>query len=60
MSWAIARGTLPIIGVTTVAQVNDAAQVITNVLTANECQRLETVADQIRVNTAREWEQNLS
>ena len=59
MSWAIARGTLPIIGVTTVAQVNDAAQVAANGLTANECQRLETVADQIQVNTAREWEQNL-
>ena len=58
-AWAIAKGTLPIIGVTKVQHVEDAAQAAGAVLTAEEIERLETLADKAEVSTIREWEKKM-
>ena len=58
-AWAIAKGTLPIIGVTKVRHVEDAAQAAGAVLTAEEIERLETLADKANVSTIREWEKKM-
>lgn len=59
MSWAVTKGVLPIIGVTKIAQVNDAAQVAATTLTDEEVKKLEQVADQAGVNTIGSWEQDM-
>jgi len=59
MAWAIAKGTLPIIGVTKVAQVTDAAAVAQATLSAADLTALETAADQTGVNTIQAWEQDM-
>lgn len=59
MSWAVTKGVLPIIGVTKLAQVTDAAQVSSTTLTEEEVQKLEQVADQAGVNTIGSWEQDM-
>lgn len=59
MSWAVTKGVLPIIGVTKLAQVADAAQVATSTLTEAEVHQLEQVADQAGVNTIGSWEQDM-
>lgn len=55
-AWAIAKGTLPIIGVTKVKQVEEAAAAAQIVLTAEEVARLEKMGDETGVSTLREWE----
>lgn len=55
-AWAIAKGTLPIIGVTKVKQVEEAAAVAQIILTAEEVARLEKLGDETGVSTLREWE----
>lgn len=55
-AWAIAKGTLPIIGVTKVKQVEEAAAAAQIVLTAEEVARLEKLGDETGVFTLREWE----
>ena len=57
MAWAIAKGTLPIIGVTQVAQVRDAAAATRLTLSAEEIDTIETLAAQTGVDTRRAWEQ---
>lgn len=60
MAWAISKNVLPIIGVTRVKHVDDAAQVLTaGKLTNNEIKTLEQVADQANVNTIAGWEQDM-
>ncbi|QMU08803.1 aldo/keto reductase [Levilactobacillus suantsaii] len=59
MAWAMSKGTLPIIGVTKVAQVNDAAQVAHTTLSVEDIHTLERTASELGVDTIREWEQNL-
>ncbi|SDZ95659.1 hypothetical protein [Selenomonas ruminantium] len=49
----------PIIGVTKVQHVEDAAQAAGAVLTAEEIERLETLADKAEVSTIREWEKKM-
>ena len=58
-AWAIAKGTLPIIGVTKVEQVEAAAKAAEIVLTAEEVSELETLGDAANINTLREWEKEM-
>lgn len=58
-AWAIAKGTLPIIGVTKVKQVEEAAAAAKIELTTEEVSRLEKLGDETGVNTLREWEKEM-
>lgn len=58
-AWAIAKGTLPIIGVTTVKQVEEAAGAAHISLNAEEVVRLEKLGDETGVHTLREWENEM-
>ena len=58
-AWAIAKGTLPIIGVTKVEQVEAAAKAAEIVLTAEEVSELEALGDAANINTLREWEKEM-
>ena len=60
MAWALSKGTFPIIGVTKVNQVEDAAQVAATRLTDAEIKELEAVAAKINVNTTGSWEPNMN
>lgn len=59
-AWAIAKGTLPIIGVTKVHQVEEAAAAAQIELTAEEIFRLEKLGDKTGVDTLREWEKEMA
>lgn len=59
MAWAIAKGATPIIGVTKVEQVEDAANASKVVLTAEEMNKLEQVAKQAGVDTRGGWENSM-
>lgn len=56
IAWAIAKNTLPIIGVTKIAHVTDAAKATQIVLTPTEMERLETLAQKTGVDTRGGWE----
>lgn len=58
-AWAIAKGTLPIIGVTKVKHVEDAAKAATLELTPYEIRRMEDLAGKTPVKTLREWEKDM-
>lgn len=58
-AWAIAKGTLPIIGVTKVSQVEEALAASQIKLTAEEISRLEKLGDEAGVHTLREWEEEM-
>lgn len=55
-AWAVAKDTLPIIGVTKITQVEEAAAAAQITLTAEEISRLEKLGDETGVHTLREWE----
>ncbi len=59
IAWAVSKGTLPIIGVTKVNQVDEAAQAANVRLTSEEIQTLETLGDKAGVHTLREWEKDM-
>lgn len=59
-AWAIAKGTLPIIGVTKVRQVEEAFQAAQIELDAEEISRLEKLGDETGVQTLREWEKEMN
>ena len=59
IAWAIAKGTLPIIGVTKVKHVEDAVKALNMELTSDDVKKLETLADSIGVSTIREWEKKM-
>lgn len=59
-AWAIAKGTLPIIGVTKVKQVEEAAAAEQTKLTAEEVERMEKLGDETGVSTLREWEKEMA
>lgn len=59
VAWAIAKGTLPIIGVTKVKHVEDAAKAASITLTADEVTRLETLADTLGLHLVRFWEKEM-
>ncbi len=58
-AWAIAKGTLPIIGVTKVSQVEEALTASQIELTTEEISRLEKLGDEAGVHTLREWEEEM-
>ena len=60
LAWAIAKGTTPIIGVTSPAQVADAAAAASCELTADEMSALETAAAAIGVDTRGGWERPMA
>lgn len=59
IAWAIAKHTLPIIGVTKLPQVSDAALAAKIVLTADEISRLEYLASKTGINTKGAWENRM-
>ena len=59
VAWAIAKGTLPIIGVTKVYQVEDAARAAALVLTDDEMARMEQLASGMQLNVIRYWEKEM-
>lgn len=60
IAWAIAKGTRPIIGVTKVEQVREAAKAVQVQLSAEDMQRLETAAAQTGVDTRGSWEKPMA
>ena len=58
-AWAIAKGTLPIIGVTKAEQVEAAAKAAEIALSADEISELEALGDTANINTLREWEKEM-
>ena len=59
VAWAIAKGTLPIIGVTKENQVLDAVKAANVTLTGAETVELEKVADSLELNVIRFWEKEM-
>lgn len=59
VAWAIAKGTLPIIGVTKTNHVEDAVKAANVKLTAEETANLEKVADSLEINAIRFWEKEM-
>ncbi|MBQ3335041.1 MAG: aldo/keto reductase [Eubacteriaceae bacterium] len=59
VAWAVAKGTLPIIGVTREDQVLDAAKAAGVHLTEAEIAELEKVADSLELNVIRFWEKEM-
>ena len=59
VAWAIAKGTLPILGVTKVKHVEDAVKAANLVLSADEIKTLEELADKAEINTVRVWEKEM-
>lgn len=59
VAWAIAKGTLPIIGVTKVKHVEDAVKAVSISLTNDEITHLENVADTLGLNMIRFWEKEM-
>ena len=59
VAWAIAKGTLPIIGVTKVSHVEDAVKAAGVTLTAEETKGLEALADSLGINAIRFWEKEM-
>lgn len=58
-AWAIAKGTVPIIGVTKVKHVEDAANATRIQLSDKEIKILEQLAEKTEVSTIREWEKEM-
>lgn len=59
VAWAIAKGTLPIIGVTKVYQVEDAARAAGLELSADELATMERLAGDTPLNVIRGWEKEM-
>ena len=59
VAWAIAKGTLPIIGVTKENQVLDAVKAANVILAAEDAAELEKLADSLKLNVIRFWEKEM-
>ena len=59
IAWAIAKGTLPIIGATKVYHVEDVADAVNIELSDDEIKTMEELADKANVNTIRIWEKEM-
>ena len=59
VAWAIAKGALPIIGVTKVYQVEDAAKAAAITLTAEEVETLDQLAAKMPLDVIRYWEKEM-
>lgn len=60
VAWAIAKGTLPIIGVTKTAHVEDAVKAANIELTDADARSLEKLADSLDINVIRTWEKEMN
>lgn len=60
IAWAIAKGTLPIVGVTKVHQVEEAYGATQISLTEEEICRLEKLGDEIGIDLVRRWEKDMA
>ena len=58
-AWAIGKKTLPIIGVTKVEQVEDAAKSASIELSEEEIRKMENKADELGLSTIRYWEKEM-
>lgn len=59
-AWAIAKGTVLIIGVTKVYQVEEAYKTMEIILADDEIAELEAIADTVGISTLREWEKEMT
>ena len=59
IAWAIAKGTMPIVGATKERHVAEAAAAADIVLTKEEVARLETLADATGIDTRGDWEHTM-
>ncbi|WP_323737596.1 aldo/keto reductase (plasmid) [Methanosphaera sp. ISO3-F5] len=59
VAWAIAKGTLPIVGATKIHHVTDALKASQIELTGDEIELIEKTADDINLNTIRYWEKEM-
>ena len=59
IAWAIAKGTLPIIGVTKVYQVEDAVKAASLKLSEEEITRMEKLSGEMQLNVIRYWEKEM-
>lgn len=59
VAWAIAKGTLPIIGITKVYQVEDAAKAAALNLSADEIATMEHLAGEMQLDVIRYWEKEM-
>ena len=59
VAWAIAKGTLPIIGVAKVYQVEDAAKAAALELSEEEISRMVQLADEMQLDVIRYWEKEM-
>ena len=59
IAWAIAKGTLPIIGVTRPAHVEGAVRAVSIELDTQEMNGLESTADRLGLDTIRFWEKEM-
>lgn len=55
-AWAVAKGTVPIVGVTKASHVEDAARAAAVALSEREIADLESAADSLGLSTVRHWE----
>ena len=59
IAWAIAKGTLPIIGVTKVYQVEDAVKAAKAELSQEEIEAMERLGDEAQLRVIRYWEKEM-
>ncbi|MBR4774598.1 MAG: aldo/keto reductase [Bacteroidales bacterium] len=59
IAWAVAKGTMPIIGATKVHHITEAAEASKIALTAEEIATLEDLADATGIDTRGEWEHTM-
>jgi len=59
VTWAIAKGTLPIVGVTETEQIMDVVKATHIHLTDNEVEILDNAGDLANICTLREWEKQM-
>lgn len=59
VAWAVAKGTIPIVGATKPRHVEDAARAAAVVLSPEETARLEQTADSLGLDTIRFWEKEM-
>ena len=59
IGWAIAKNTLPIIGVTKISQIEDALNATKIILTDQEIKKIEALATKAGVNTRGAWEKSM-
>ena len=59
VAWAVAKGAVPILGVTKVKHVEDAVKAANLNLSESEIKELEALADKANINTVRVWEKEM-